>query len=182
MMERLTLLLALALLPLSRAMADNPDFTGAWVGSLCPSGVDSKSGKCSSFVLELHQKDGRVCGAHMVANADASEVDEGDAPSIFGDVADAKASVVAVSSRASPPVRVHAELTRTGATLRWRRIDDADGGDLLPRSSRLVRSRSKTLFAPVFAQRLNAACASAFFIASQRAAQPAGDTPPKPAE
>ncbi|HEY0844166.1 MAG TPA: hypothetical protein VGE12_02295 [Noviherbaspirillum sp.] len=166
------------------AIAQNNDFSGAWVAWLCPNGVSRDSGKCSNFVLELHQKEGRLCGAHFFATAGASRVDEGAAPSITGEIADDTASVVTISSRAMPPVRVRAEMKMVNGALQWKRLENPSGDYLLPLSTRLTRSRSKTLFAPVFEHELRAACLSVFTTAeeSAKAAAPEGKPEEAPAK
>lgn len=170
-MRLATLTAMLLLAPAMPAMADNDNFSGAWVAWLCPSGVTRDSGKCSNFVLELHQKDGRVCGAHFFATAGAARIDEGAAPSITGDVADDTAAIVALSGRA--PVRVKAEMKIVNGMLQWQRLENPSGDYLLPMSTRLTRSKRKTLFAPLFEHELKAACSSAFTMAAERA-KPAG--------
>lgn len=151
------------------AFAQPTDFSGAWVAWLCPNGATRDSGKCSNFVLELHQKGGRLCGAHFFSTAGASRVDEGAAPSITGEIADDTASIVTVSGRASPPVRVRAEMRMVNGGLQWKRLENPSGDYLLPMNTRMTRSRSKTLFAPVFEHELRAACSSAFTMAEENA-------------
>lgn len=170
----------LLLVPCASSVADNTDFTGAWVAWLCPQGVQRESGKCSNFVLELHQKDGRLCGAHFFATAGAARIDEGAAPSLTGDVADGVASIVAVSGRASPPVRVRAEMKMANGALQWQRLESPPGDYLLPLSTRLTRSKRKTLFAPVFEHELRAACSSAFTMDAENAARQATEKSPAP--
>lgn len=150
----------------SAASSDN-DFSGAWVATLCPADVKPQSGQCSNFVLELHQKEGKVCGAHFFATAGAARVDEGSAPSLVGDIADGTASVVVVSGRGSPPVRVRVEMKKVNGALQWQRLDSPRGDFLMPLSARMTRSRAKTLFAPVFEQELKAACLSAFAMSDE---------------
>lgn len=165
---RLATFTALLLLaPTMPAMAETDNFSGAWVAWLCPSGVTRDSGKCSNFVLELHQKDGRLCGAHFFATAGAAQVDEGAAPSIAGDIENDTAAIVAISGRA--PVRVKAEMKIVNGMLQWQRLENPSGDYLLPMSTRLTRSKSKTLFAPIFEHELKAACSSAFTMADERA-------------
>lgn len=175
-----TLLLLVAAAPATPAIAQTSDFSGAWVAWICPSGTTRDSGKCSNFVLELHQKEGRLCGAHFFANAGASHVDEGAAPSVTGDIADDTASVITVSGRAVPPVRVRAEMRMVNGALQWKRLENPSGDYLLPLNTRLTRSRSKTLFAPVFEHELRAACSSAFIMAEENAKAAAKDDTPVP--
>lgn len=178
---RIAILFPLLLLaPALPASAQSNDFSGAWVAWLCPNGVTRDSGKCSNFVLELHQKEGRLCGAHFFATAGASRVDEGAAPSITGEIADDTASVITVSGRAVPPVRVRAEMRMVNGALQWKRLENPSGDYLLPMNTRLSRSRSKTLFAPVFEHELRAACSSAFTMAEERAKTAAKDETPVP--
>lgn len=160
----------LLLIPFTQAHAAD-DFSGAWVAWLCPNGVQRDSGRCSNFVLELHQRDGRLCGAHFFATAGAERVDEGMAPSVMGEIANGTATVTTISTRANPPVRVRVEMKKANGALQWLRLDNPSGDYLLPQSTRLTRSRSKTLFAPLFEQELKAACLSAFTIAAENAAK-----------
>jgi hypothetical protein len=173
------LLAALALAAAVPALADDTDFSGAWVGWLCPAGAQRDSGKCSNFVLELHQKNGRLCGAHTFSTADATQVDEGMAPSISGEVVGAGANLTVVSTLGKSPVSLRAELKRVGTALEWRRLDSPDGEYLLPQTARLSKAKKKSLFAPIFEQQLRANCLSAFTVAEQNALQQ--QTPPAPA-
>lgn len=159
-------LLALA----ASARAQAPDYSGAWQGWLCPEGLKRDSGKCSSFVLELHQKDGRLCGAHTFSTADASRVDEGGAPSVSGEVKGETADIMVTSTLGKTPVRVRAALRRAGRALQWQRLDAPQGDYLLPQTARLTKARKKSLFAPLFEQELQAICLQAFTIAEQNAA------------
>jgi hypothetical protein len=170
------------LAPYASVRADSGEFGGAWVAWLCPRGVERDSGKCSNFVLELHQKDGRLCGAHFFATAGAERIDEGAAPSLLGEIVDGTATVTATSGRTSPPLRLRVEMKIVNGVLRWQRLENPAGDYLLPMSTRLTRSRSKTLFAPLFEQELKATCASAFTIAAERAAAKAGDKQPESAK
>jgi hypothetical protein len=54
------------------------------------------------------------------------------------------------------------ELTMQGSTLKWKRLDDPPGDHLFPRSATLRRAKGKTLFAPLFAQELQAMCSLNF--------------------
>lgn len=164
MLRLLTLLLLLPLgLP---AWADVTDFSGTWVAWICPAGVARESGKCSNFVLELHQQGSKLCGAHFYATAGATSVDEGAAPSISGDIAADSVDAVAISSRPATPVRVHVELTKRNGMLHWQRIESPPGDYLLPRAAKLSKSAKRTLFMPVFEQELKAACLSLFTMSS----------------
>ena len=164
-------LFALFLLaPLSPASAVD-DFSGAWVAWICPNGVQRDSGMCSNFVLELHQNGDRLCGAHFFSTAGAERIDEGMAPSVLGEIANDVATVMATSTRATPPVKVKVEMKKSNGMLHWIRLEHPSGDYLLPQATRMSKSRSKTLFAPVFEQELKAACASAFVMAAEEVAK-----------
>lgn len=160
------------------AAAADADFSGAWVAWLCPGETRRESGLCSNFVLELHQQENRLCGAHFFATAGAARVDEGGAPSLTGDIVNGIANIVVVSGRGAPPVRVRVEMKKVKGMLQWQRLDSPRGDYLMPLSTRLAKSRSKTLFAPVFEQELKAACSSAFTMAAEGVPPPAA--PQKP--
>ena len=155
------------------------NFSGAWVGWLCPPGVRQNMGQCANFMVELHQDGKRLCGVHAFATPGANRMDEGTPPSISGEVSDDTASVSVVSGRASPPVRIRAELKIAGDMLQWQRLENPGGDYLLPMSARLSRAKSKSLFAPVLAQQLKAAC-TAMFTAAAQAVQQAAPPPLKP--
>ena len=184
-----SLLCFFLLAPLAPAFAAD-DFSGAWVAWLCPSGVQRDSGKCSNFVLELHQKGDQLCGAHFFSTAGAERVDEGMAPSVLGEISNDVATVVAMSTRATPPVKVRVEMKKSNGMLHWIRLENPTGDYLLPQATRMSKSKSKTLFAPVFEQELKAACASAFVMAAEEAGKRANtsaekeraqrDAPPAP--
>lgn len=167
-MRFLTLVALLIFAPYSHAAGNDTDFSGAWVAWLCPSGAQRDSGQCSNFVLELFQKNDKLCGAHMFATAGAARMDEGAAPSITGDIENGAATIVAISSRALPPVHVRVEMKKLNGALQWQRLESPPGDYLLPLSTSLTKARSKTLFAPVFAQELKAACSSVFAVATER--------------
>ncbi|GAB3541610.1 hypothetical protein GCM10027343_12340 [Noviherbaspirillum agri] len=166
------LFMGFMLIPPFASAANDNDFSGAWVAWLCPEGVKRDSGQCSNFVLELHQQQDKLCGAHLYATAGAARVDEGMAPSVTGDVANGIANVVVISGRSSPPVRVRVEIRKTDGMLQWQRLESPRGDYLMPLSARMTKSRSRTLFAPVFEHELKAACLSAFTMAGQPPAQP----------
>jgi predicted dehydrogenase len=181
-MRPLALFAACCLLaPSSPARAD---FTGAWVGTICPGGADRSAGQCANFVLELIERDGKVCGAHMYATPGAERIDEGAAPSVTADLADGVATGIAVSGLGPTPVRIPVALQIENGTLRWQRLESPPGDYLLPRNARLTRSKSRTLFAPLFEQELRAACTYVFNLAAQQrqAASPAasGGSAPTP--
>lgn len=167
---RFQTLIALPLLAAIAPAGAVDDFSGAWVAWICPNGVQRDSGKCANFVLELHQKDDRLCGAHFFSTAGAERIDEGMAPSVIGEIADDTATVVAMSTRTVPPVKVRVEMKKANGTLQWLRLENPSGDYLLPQAARLSKSKSKTLFAPVFEQELRAACSSAFMMAAEHAA------------
>lgn len=168
---RLPALFALFLLaPFAPAFAVD-DFSGAWVAWICPNGVQRDSGKCSNFVLELHQKGDQLCGAHFFSTAGAERIDEGMAPSVFGEISNDVATVVAMSTRSMPAVKVKVEMKKSNGLLHWIRLENPSGDYLLPQATRMSKSKSKTLFAPVFEQELKAACASAFVMAAEEAAK-----------
>ncbi|RJG07656.1 hypothetical protein D3870_18115 [Noviherbaspirillum cavernae] len=142
----------------SPAADGDGDFNGAWVAAMCPAGIKTDSGKCANFVLELFQKEDKVCGSHVFATAGATQMDEGGTPSITGNVADGVATITVISGRGTPPVQVRVELKIVNNRMQWKRLDDPTGDFLLPPAAQLTRSRNKTMFAPVFAQQLQAAC------------------------
>jgi hypothetical protein len=146
------------------------DFNGAWVGWICPSGVERSSGQCANFVLELMEKEGKLCGSHMFAAAGAEQIEEGAAPSLTGDIADGTATGTAISTFGAAPVRMRVELKLDNGALRWQRFDSPSGDYLLPKNARLTKSKSRTLFAPLFEQELRAACTYIFNLAAAQAA------------
>ena len=164
-------------MPVAHAAGEG-DFNGAWVAWLCPSGAQKDSGKCANFVVELIQKGDTVCGTHVFATAGAGQMDEGEAASLTGQVANDVASVTVVSSRAgpsSPPLKIAGELRLAKNRLQWRRLDNPIGDHLLPASASFTRSRSKTLRTAVFERDLQNACAAQF------APPPVKEAPPEPA-
>jgi hypothetical protein len=156
-----------ALLMFLPAWAAAEDFSGAWTASVCPPGAQNDSGRCSDFVLELMQKDDKLCGAHVFATAGAARMDEGAAPSLTGKAADGAATATVTSGRA--PIRVQVELTMANGQLQWKRLENPKGDYLLPLSAQMTRSKRKTLMAPLFEQELRAACSSVFTMAAERA-------------
>lgn len=150
------------------------DFNGAWTAWLCPSGGRYDPNTCSNFVLELFQKQGRLCGAHLFATAGAGRLDEGAAPSVDGTIANGSATVVVVSGRGTSPVRVPVSLKIVNGVLQWRRLESPAGDYLLPLSTQLTRSRHATLFSAVFEQKLKAACSTVSSVAAE------SETPPAP--
>jgi hypothetical protein len=135
------------------------DFSGVWTAAVCPNGVKYAPGKCSQFVLELFQKQDRVCGSHVFATASASMVDEGGAaPSITGSINEGTAAINLLSNRGRAQQPVTGELKLTSDSLHWKRTDKPGRDDLLPPAASFSRSRHKTLMNPVYAQQLSAAC------------------------
>lgn len=152
-----------ALLPVCIAYG-NPsredDLGGVWVGWQCPANVQPDMRQCAHFMLELHQRDGRLCGAHTFATPGAANMDEGRAPSIRGDVSGGTVQAIAVSGRA--PMQIRVAMHKEGKALIWQRLESPTGDYLLPLRIRLLRANRKTLFAPVFAQELHASCDMVF--------------------
>lgn len=160
-MRRLAGFLLAAICSPLQAAESGSDFSGAWVAAICPAGAQRNSGRCSNFVLELHQKQDRLCGAHIFATAGAGQLDEGGAPSLIGTVAaDGIATVTVESSRAAPPIKMRVELKMARGLLQWKRLDDPEGDYLLPLATQLTKSRHDTLFSPLFGQRLKAVCSA----------------------
>ena len=170
-MLRVSLLVAASLIP----AAARADFNGAWVATICPSGVARNSGQCANFVLELMEKDGKLCGTHMYATAGADRIDEGGAPSLTADIADGRAAGTVVSTLGATPVRAKIALKAEGDALHWERVDNPSGEHLLPKRARLTRAGKRTLFAPLFEQELRAACTYVFNLAA--AARAADEIP-----
>lgn len=166
---RAFILSTVLLLPLPGLAAG--DFNGAWVASICPSGAQRSAGECANFVLELMEKDGKLCGSHMFATAGAARIDEGAAPSLTADLVESGegAAGTAVSNLSATPVRMRVELKLDKGALRWTRIDNPSGDHLLPKTARLKRSNKRTLFAPLFEQELRAACTYVFNLAAAQA-------------
>jgi hypothetical protein len=159
-MLRLCLLVALCVAAPVALTAGEDQFNGAWIAWLCPAGVQNDPVKCSTLVLELHQKQDRICGAHVFATAGATQLDEGPAPSIAGSVFNGIAIVSVESGRVTPPLKVQVEVKAMRGGLQWRRLDNPEGDYLLPLSARLSKSRHGSLFHPVFGQKLGAGCAA----------------------
>lgn len=177
-MRRLFFFLAFTIpfaIALPTAQAEG-NFAGVWTAAVCPRGVAAAPGQCSQFVLELYQKQGKLCGAHVFATAGAGMVDEAanpSTPSVSGEVSDTgeggdtgnasngsdhKATVYVASSRSKAPRGVEAELKLSRGMLLWKRLDKPGRDELLPLAAQFTRSRHKTLMAPMFAQQLAAAC------------------------
>jgi len=133
-------------------------FGGVWTATLCAKGAQREAGECSTFVLELKEQDGKLCGSHMFATPGARRIDEGAAPSLTADIAEHVARGAIISNMGGRPVRVRVELQLDGRHLRWQRLDSPKGDYLLPRAASLSRSPKPTLLAPLFAQELRAAC------------------------
>lgn len=159
-MRLVTLCIPLLLGIVTGAHADEGDFAGAWNGWVCPAGVKSHPAKCANFGLELHQKADKLCGSHVFATPGAKELDEGGTPSLIGDVVNEVGFAAVVSGRSEMPTQLQVELKVIKNTLHWRRLDTPPGDYLLPKSAKLTRSKSKSMFAPLFAQQLQTACAN----------------------
>jgi hypothetical protein len=170
---RLAVLVALLFAVFAAHGADENPFSGAWVGWICPAGAQADPMRCSNLVLQLQQKDGKVCGAHVFATAGAAQLDEGAAPSLTGSVANGVAAVTVESARTSPPVKIRVEMQMARGGLQWRRLDSPEGDYLLPLSARLSKSKYGSLLHPVFAQKLDASCAAIFSAPPRQAAAPA---------
>jgi hypothetical protein len=167
-----------ALLPLffcSASALAAADFNGAWVAWICPAGVQYDPIKCANLVLQLHQKQDKVCGAHVFATAGARQIDEGGAPSLTGTVADGSAAVSVESGRAAQ-LKVQVELKMTRGGLQWRRVENPEGDYLLPLSAQLTKSKHGSLLHPVFAQKLEASCAAVL----NQSSAPAPSAAPRP--
>ena len=158
-MRRFVILLVLAAsFPAARAAGN---FAGVWTSAVCPRGVAAAPGKCAQFVLELYQKQNKLCGAHVFATPSADMVDEAvnpSMPSVSGDVEEDTATVSVASVRSKAPRGVEAELKLSHGMLLWKRVDKPAGNELIPVTAQFKRSHYKTLMAPVFAQQLAASC------------------------
>jgi hypothetical protein len=152
---RLLVVLALFCTPLLCAAAE--PFSGAWIAWLCPAGTAYDPGRCSNLVIELYQKQDRVCGAHVFATAGAGQLDEGSAPSVSGSISNGIA-LVSVESGRVPGLKVSVEIRPARNGMQWRRLDSPEGNHLLPPTAHLSKSRHGSLFNPVFAQKLEASC------------------------
>lgn len=156
---RALLLSALACGSWSAAHAQSNELAGSWTAWVCPPGAQPETGRCSSFVLSLYQKNERVCGSHVFATAGAKSMDEGGAPSVLGTVSASGANVTIESGRSG--VRIPAELKPAGkGSLQFRRLESPSADYLIPPAAQLARSRHGTLFSPVFEQRLQATCST----------------------
>jgi hypothetical protein len=141
-----------------QTLAQHGDFNGSWIALLCPPGAAGQLERCSSFVITLFQKQDKLCGSHLFATAGAEQMDEGGLPSIVGRISSGNATVTVESIRASPPVRLKADLKLDHGLLRWQLMANGEGNYLLPLSAQLSKAKRGTLFHPLFEQRLNAAC------------------------
>jgi hypothetical protein len=168
--------------------AGDGDFSGNWTAWICPKGEVSSQpdpARCSSFVLSLYQKENKLCGSHLFATAGATQLDEGDAPSISASIDKDAAHGTVQSRRGAAPVQLKVDLKLVENVLTWQRVDNPAGDYMLPRAARLRRSGKGDLFGAEFAQRLSSVCASALLVATtaapsvapipgQEAAGPAG--------
>jgi hypothetical protein len=161
-MRRFLFLLVLAAaMPAAQVAHAAGNFAGVWTAAVCPRGVAAGPGRCAQFVLELYQKQNKLCGAHVFATPSADLVDEAvnpSAPSVSGDVEEDTATVSVASVRSKAPRGVEAELKLSHGVLLWKRVDKPGRDELIPATAQFTRSRHKTLMAPVFAQQLAAAC------------------------
>lgn len=157
-MRYLILLPALFLSSVAVAVPAQSDFSGVWTAVVCPTGTKHDAATCAHFVLELFQKQDKLCGSHLFATPSAVQVDDaaGGSPTLTGTIADHTATVTV--NRARPADGVQAELKLERGTLQWHRLDKPAKNDLLPVNVRFTKSRAKTLLNPVFAQQLSAAC------------------------
>jgi hypothetical protein len=154
-----TVLILASLHPVSLAFAN--DFSGVWTGWQCPPGQSPQSGRCANLVLELHQRQDRVCGSHIFATAGATHIDEGNAPSITGSIGgNGIASVVVESTGLRQPVQASVELSLVKGKLQWKRLDQPGGTYILPQTMHLTRSKHGTLFTPTFEHQLKAVCST----------------------
>lgn len=154
-------LLALMLASAFPSMALANDFSGVWTGWQCPPGQSPQSGKCANLVLELHQRQERICGSHIFATAGATQIDEGNAPSITGTVgSNGIATVIVASNGMRLLVQANVELSLVKGKMQWKRLDQHGGTYLLPQSMHLTRSRHGTLFTPTFEHQLKAVCST----------------------
>jgi hypothetical protein len=174
---RLPVLFALLILGPCAAVAADGSFSGAWVAWICPAGIQYDPIKCANLVLQLHQKQDKVCGAHVFATAGARQIDEGGAPSLTGTIADGTATVSVESGRTAQ-LKVQVELRMARGGLQWRRVDNPEGDYLLPLSAQLTKSKHGSLLHPVFAQKLEASCAAILNQSSAPASAPS--TAPRP--
>jgi hypothetical protein len=162
--------------------ASDSDFSGNWTAWICPKGEASSQpdpARCSSFVLSLYQKENKLCGSHLFATAGATQLDEGDAPSIAASIEKDAAHGTVESRRGATPVQLHVDLKVSDNVLTWQRTDNPGGDYMLPRSARLRRSVKGNLFGPEFAQRLSAVCASALAVATTAAPPSAPPSAPE---
>ncbi|HJV52960.1 MAG TPA: hypothetical protein VJ652_15945 [Noviherbaspirillum sp.] len=136
------------------------DFSGVWTALVCPSGIKNDPGQCTHFILELYQRQDKLCGSHLFATPGSIQMDErtGAGPTLTGTIADDTATVTVADQRARSAQSVRAELKLARGGLQWHRVDKPGKNDVLPVNVRFAKSRAKTLLNPVFAQQLSAAC------------------------
>jgi hypothetical protein len=178
---RLSVFLALLIVGRIAMAAGDGQFSGVWIAWICPAGVQYDPVKCSNLVLELQQKQDKLCGAHVFATAGARQLDEGAAPSLTGSVSNGVAVVSVESGRASPPLKIQVEMKMVRGSLQWRRLENPEGDYLLPLSAQLSKSKYGSLFHPVFEQKLQASCVSILNMAADPAASAAARSPPQSA-
>ncbi len=143
----------------SPANASAGEFSGSWVGWVCPQPGPTNAARCASFSLRLLQKGDRVCGSHLFATAGARQMDEGGMPSLAANVQTDKATGTVESVRASPSVRIAVTLSEVNGGLLWQRLSNPSGDYLLPDELHLTRTRQVGL-SPLSEQRLSAACSA----------------------
>ena len=139
-----------------------PAFAGAWTAWMCSAGVAHTPEKCANFAIFLYQKEGQLCGAHTFATANATRLDEGEAPSIIGKPNGLEADVTAQSSRSDPPVRMRVRMSLAKNRLHWKMVGLApsQGGTgeyLIPEDVWLSRTFER-VFSKDFAAELKTAC------------------------
>ena len=137
-------------------------FVGAWTAWMCPAGVAHDPEKCGNFGIFLYQKEGRLCGAHTFATANASRLDEGGAPSIIGKLNGLEADATVQSGRSDPPVRMRVRMSLAKNTLHWKIVgmEPSHGGTgeyLIPEDVWLT-STFEPVFSEDFAAELKTAC------------------------
>ena len=137
-------------------------FAGAWTAWMCPAGVAHIPEKCANFAIFLYQKEGQLCGAHTFATANATRLDEGEAPSIIGKLEGLEADVTAQSSRSDPPARMRVQMSLSKNRLLWKMVgmEPSQGGTgeyLIPEDVWLSRTFER-VFSKDFAVDLKTAC------------------------
>jgi hypothetical protein len=98
---RQLLILVSCLLMCSYALADNElNYSGSWTGWVCPPGVRNDPSKCANLMVELFQKEDKLCGTHVVVTAGATQFDQGKDASLTGNIgADGIANTTVISDQ-----------------------------------------------------------------------------------